>query len=288
MGFLTSLSLSSNPLADSLKNLLRLPRMSPLTMQVLGTLARRNCEIPELVDLVEKDTLLSAGLMQLANSAAFARLQPIHSLRHAVSMIGLGTMRRFALAFSVSNLFSRSKPASTFSLTRFNVHAVATGILAELLADQLPADAREDAFLAGMLHDVGKLLIAVNQPRQYDEILAAVALSRRPLVEIEKEILTVDHAELSAIAIEHWDLAEDVSRAARLHHTPEAPAKRVPLSLIVNKADAYVNYLGLSVLPPLPWAEEAPELEIEGFPFPLAQTLGRFQAEWRNLADMIR
>ena len=205
MGSLTTLSLSSR--VDPSKVLIRLPKMSPMSSGLLGKLARRNCSIAELTELGEKDALLSAGLLQLANSAAFARLQPIRTLRHAISMIGLGTMRKFALAVSVSNLFSRFKIASSFSLTRFNAHSVATGTLTELLCEELPVQSSEQAFLAGMLHDVGKLLIAVNLPKQYDDILAVRAVRRAPLIECERELLDIDHAELSALAIERWDLS---------------------------------------------------------------------------------
>ena len=292
MGSLTILSLSAP--SDSFKALIRLPKMSPMTTGLLSRLARRDCNVAQMTELVEKDAVLSAGLLQLANSAAFARLQPIHSLRHAISMLGLGTMRKFALSVSVTNLFSRFKMPSSFSLSRFNAHCVATGALTELLCDELPVESREQAFLAGMLHDVGKLLIAINLPKQYDDILAVNAIRRAPLVECEREIISVDHAELSALAIERWDLADPIRWAARYHHEPENAVDekvsrgKLGLSLIVNRADAYLNYRGLSVLPPQLTPSEPPSLEFEGHSVPVIRVLNRFEEEWKSLGELFR
>ena len=290
MDSLTTLSLHSRP--DSFQTLMRLPKISPMTVRLLSMLAR-DCSVPELAALVEKDAPLSAGVLQLANSAVFARVQPIHSLQHAISMVGLGTIRKFALAVSISNLFSRFKAPATFSLNRFNAHSVATGVLTELLSAELPVESPEEAFLAGMLHDVGKLLIATNLPKKYDEILELNAVLQVPLLQCEREILKIDHAELSTLAIERWDLAPAIRHAARFHHEPErasadekVPRGRLGLSLVVHRADAFVNYCGLSVLPPALTPAEPPSLEFEGFSVPVDRVLTRFEKEWKDLGNL--
>src|SRR5581483_9462323 len=108
---------------------------------------------------------------------AFGRAQQISSIRHAVVMIGIGSVRRFALARSISNLFGKRRIAPSFSVTRFNLHSVATGMLMELLAECAPLEDPEDAFLAGLFHDVGKLVIAVALPDQYEDMLSTAALT---------------------------------------------------------------------------------------------------------------
>ena len=107
--------------------------------QLLGQLSRRNCEIHDLVGIVERDPVLSGQILRLANSAIFGRLRPVSSVRHAVAMVGTSALRKFALGSSISNLFSRTKMAKHFSVRRFNVHSVATATLLELLAEELPS-----------------------------------------------------------------------------------------------------------------------------------------------------
>ena len=155
---------------ETLKAFERLPKLSPMMTQVLDRLARRNCEISEVASLIEKDTVLTAQVLRLANSALFGRQQPVVSARRAIPLIGVGMMRKFVLGSSISNLFSRSRTAPSFSMTRFNLHSVATATLAELLSDEIPTANANAVFIAGQLHDVGILLLAVNMPRQFEDV----------------------------------------------------------------------------------------------------------------------
>jgi HD-like signal output (HDOD) protein len=260
----------------------RVPALSPTATQLLGRLAHRHCEVRELADLIERDPLLSAQILAIANSAAFGRSHQISSIQHAVTMIGLGTVRKFALARSISNLFGRRKIAPSFSITRFNLHSVATGMFLELLAECVPLEDAEDAFLAGLFHDVGKLIIAVALPQEYENILATAALTREPLLDIERSLLETDHAELSALAVDFWGLGDPIREAAAYHHDPEKwPAARgkISLAMAVSKVDAVVNAAGMSLLakPPL---TEVPPLVFEGFWLDQEKLFERFAVEW--------
>jgi HD-like signal output (HDOD) protein len=276
-----------------LKGLDRLPKMSALTMRLLSGLARQDCEVGELASLVEKDTLLSAQLLRMANSAKFARLERIQDIPHAITMVGITMMWKLALGVSISNLFSREKTAPTFSKMRFNVHSVATATLAEVLAEEAPVDHRQSAYIAGLLHDVGKLIIAVNAPDVYEEILAVSAISGRSSREVEFDLMSMDHAEISQLATSHWGLPEPIQCAVRHHHTPEdaqpmeQPAHgRIGLSVAIHKANAFVNYLGMSVLPSLAIHEQAPSLTVPGYQIAEERIIRRFHEEWKYLNNL--
>jgi HD-like signal output (HDOD) protein len=279
--------ITPSPLREqTLRCLDRLPKLSPMMTQLLAQLSKRNCEIPELVETVERDPVLTGQILRLANSAIFGRLRPVSSVRHAVAMIGTSALRKFALGSSISNLFSRTKMAKNFSVRRFNVHSVATATLLEHLSEALPFESGQDAFLAGLLHDVGKLLIAVSLPRQYDDILALTAVNGCTLMEAERDVIGIDHAELSALAIFRWELSEGIQSAAADHHHPPEPSRKPPLSLGVHHADAYINHLGMSVLPlPLP-SQKAATLEIPGYVFSEERVLEAFEQEIQTLGNL--
>ncbi|HLW75637.1 MAG TPA: HDOD domain-containing protein, partial [Bryobacteraceae bacterium] len=242
------LSVTHGPRDELLRNLDKLPKLSPMVVQLLGIVAQPDCEVADLVKVVEKDAVLTAQVMQKANSAAFSRRQTIRTVQHAVALVGMGTMRRFALGSSMSNLFTRQKTARGFSTRRFNLHATATATLAEFLADALPVESKTTAFVAGLLHDIGELLIATTLPKAYETVLELVAASGDGQIACERRVLGTDHAELSAMAIAKWELDAAVEFAARYHAEPEqAPdvrqvrLDRVPLTLMIHRADLYVD-----------------------------------------------
>jgi HD-like signal output (HDOD) protein len=276
---------------QALLSLERVPALSPTATQLLGRLARRNCEVHELAVLIERDPLLSAQILAIGNSAAFGRAQQISSIQHAIAMIGMGAVRKFALARSISNLFGRRKLARSFSITRFNLHSVATGMFLELLAEYVPLEDAEDAFLAGLFHDVGKLVIAAALPEEYESILIASAVTEEPLLESERRMLQTDHAELSALAVDYWGLGEPIRSAAAYHHEPEkSPAVlgKISLAMAVSKVDAVLNAAGMSLLAPPPIQQEVPPLEFDGFSLDQAVLIQRFTQEWTTTGAMFR
>jgi HD-like signal output (HDOD) protein len=280
----------SNTRKQAFLSLAKVPALSPTATQLLGRLARRNCEVRELAVLIERDALLSAQILGIANSAAFGRAQPISSVQHAITMVGLGAVRKFALARSISNLFGKRKIAPSFSITRFNLHSVATGMFLELLAEVVPLQDAEDAFLAGLFHDVGKLVIAVAMPEQYETVLTAAALTQGSLLEAERLVLQTDHAELSALAVDYWGLGEPIRSAAAYHHEPDkAPAAsgKISLALAVSKVDAVVNAAGMS-LSSAPAMGEIPPLAFEGFTLDQKLLIESFAAEWTTTGAMFR
>jgi HD-like signal output (HDOD) protein len=273
---------------QTLKCLERLPSLSPMRMQLLSKLARRDCEVAELTAVVEKDAVLSAQILRLSNSAMFGRSQPINSVQHAITLVGVSSMRKFALGASISNLFSRFRTAPSFSMARFNLHSVATGTLVELISDEIEVELPSGAFIAGLLHDVGKLLIAVSMPARYEDILGVVAVTGAPLIACEREVLGTDHAELSGLAISRWELAEPIRLAACHHHEPERAAEsgRLSLTLAVHQADAFINDLGMSVFPMKPRESEAPSLDFPGFRFSRERVIEKFEPELKGLAEL--
>ncbi len=280
-------SISRQKALDSLR---KLPAMSASAGRLLGRLSRRDCDLVEVAALIEKDPVLSAQVVQSANSASFSRAHQVESVRHAIVMVGMGAVRKFALARTISNLFSRRSSASTFSMTRFNLHSVAMGAMVELLADQAPLEYPEGAFLSGLFHDVGTLLIAVAMPEQYDNIREVAAVSRESLVDCERAVLGTDHAELSALALDRWGLAGPIQNAAADHHAP-APAaalENVPLSLALQQADALVDALGMSIERPRATVQEAPIIEFPGYELNQSRLLECFAFEWKAVDAMLR
>lgn len=275
--------------AKALRSLDRLPPLSPAVGRLLSKLAFRNPNFAELAQLVERDALLCAHILRTVNSAGFARASTITSVKQAIAMLGINSVRRIAVGFTVGNLFSRIKTAKTWSRIRFNLHCGATALLTDAIAGELDVENKDAAFVAGMMHDLGRLLISVGLPTEYDIITELMAVSGRPLVNCERETIGVDHAELSSLALAKWSLPEFICKSVRYHHVPD-DAQAPWLAMVINRAEAFVNHLGISVDAPIDWGAtgpppEPPSLDIPGCEYDQAAVLKRFETEWKDLAE---
>lgn len=268
----------------ALQGLDRLPPLSPTVGRLLSRLAFNDVGFKELNMLVAKDAILCAHILKTVNSAAFARSRTITSIQQAMTLLGLGQLRRIAVGFAVGNLFAKAKTPRGWSRERFNLHSGATALLTEGIVDVIAPEDRDSAFVGGMLHDLGKLLIAVTLPEDYETITAAVLATGAPTFECERETLGIDHAELSALALRKWGLPELVWLSVHRHHDPRA-LDAPWLSVVIERADRFVNHLGITVLPPIPHEGEPPSLELPGCEYDTFAVLQRFEKEWTELAN---
>ena len=209
--------------------------------------------VHELADWIEKDPVITGSVIRLVNSAAYGRKGSVSSVRHAITILGTCRLRNVVLGLSVCSLMSQVQLPAGWSTRQFNLHAVACANMADLLAQSLPIEYAEGAFVAGLLHDVGKLLLAVSSPQEYGLVLARANQEGRSLYETEISALGFSHAELSEKVVEAWKLPGPVQVAARFHHNPDADSTapgQMALSRGVQLADLAVNAAGFTAMPP--------------------------------------
>ncbi len=231
-----------------LDKLTELPPFSPVLVKLLGSFSQDNISCTALATLIEQDPVLAGSVLRLANSAVYSVREPVTSISSAINLIGIDRLRNVVTALSVSQMWKKLPNAEGWSTADFNEHGLATAILAGALAEEMVSDFNEGAFLAGLLHDVGKLLIVMAVPNEYREVLRCynVEPGKKTWIQCEREVLDTDHAILSKLALEQWKVAEPIRQAVAWHHDPE-PRK---LSKIVALADQLANAIGYSVMTP--------------------------------------
>ena len=247
------LSGPENLKGKALRSLGELPPFSPILNRLLAALAGENVSFNELGDLIEKDTVLAANLLHLVNSSLYARRGTVNSVRHAVSLLGIAKLRNAVLGMSINRMWNHDRMPSSWSMARFNLHSAASAILSDLLAQRLPVNYPEGAFIAGLLHDVGRLLIAMSLPERHDRLLKLWERGERKHLECEEEVLGFTHPELSAGALAFWNLPAPIQIAVRYHHCTRLDDSilrpgELPLSRVLDAANQYVNSLGVSIL----------------------------------------
>lgn len=247
----------------AMKSLDQLPPFSPVLNHLMASLADEDVSFAKLADLIERDTVLSGNVLRLVNSALYGRRGNVSSVRAAVSILGLNKLRNFLLGLSVSRLWAQIHTPGAWSMARFNGHAVATALLADRIVQKAPVEYPEGAFAAGLLHDLGRLMIATALPAEFARIQAMRSASGKPIEQCEYSVLDLSHAELSAAALARWNLPAPIQRAVLYHHQPQHDPERkqgtgYPLSLALSAANEIADAAGHGIAPEDEAAAPAP------------------------------
>jgi len=227
----------------------QLPPFSPILNRLIASLANEDVSFAKIADLIEKDTVLAGNILRLVNSALYGLPGTVNSIRHAVSLLGINKLRNAALTMSVSRMWNQVKTPPGWSMAKFNLHSVGVAILSDLLAQRLEVAYAEGAFVAGLFHDLGLLLVAIGLHDEYKQISLLCQQEQKWAQEYEVQVLGMTHAELSADALAQWNLPEPIQTAVRYHAAPDldpTPTEdgHVTLSRVLHAADRYVKGTG--------------------------------------------
>ena len=227
---------------QALAALRRFPPFSPILNRLIASLGLEEISFARIADLVENDAVLAGNVLGLVNSALFGVRGTVHSIRHAVALLGIDKLRNAMLSLSVARTWGKLKAPPGCSIRQFNLHSSGCAILSDLLARHLGLDQTEDAFAAGLFHDLGLLLIAIGLPDEFRAISLLCRDSGRPRTDCQREILGFTSGELAAEALELWNLPESILTSVRFQDAPDLDPQAgggVTLSRVLNSAHRY-------------------------------------------------
>ena len=210
--------LQQRSLQEALGSVTELPVLPRLYEALTVALAKEEVDIQEVGGIVEEDAGIAAKILQLVNSSFFGMRAEITDLRHATAYLGVTTIRDIVLCFGMFRQFEGSAKLAGFSMEREQSHSLLTARIARKLLDEKTA--AEEAFLAGLLHDVGKLVLATRLAEPFQTILQAGAGVERPFHRVEEEALGVSHAEIGAYLLGLWGIPYPIVEAVAHHHHP--------------------------------------------------------------------
>jgi HD-like signal output (HDOD) protein len=258
-------------LEKGIQSLAQLPPFSPILNKLMASLASEDVSVAELAGWIEKDAVMTGHVMRLVNSVAFGCRGTVSSVRHAIAILGLIKLRNTVLGISVCRMWTQLRTPNGWSTSRFNQHAAATGIMADLIVQYTPVDYGEGAFVAGLLHNIGMLVIALGLSPQYLEIQEMIQAGLLSPDECELAVLGLRHSDYSAATLEKWNLPIPIQTAVKFHHnpgdSPEDASSVITLSRVLNASDAIVQLMGISIMP---GSEKTPPQD----PTPLLEELG--------------
>jgi HD-like signal output (HDOD) protein len=199
-------------------------------------LAKPRVSTGQIAEIIASDSALTARLLRLVNSAFYAFPARIETVHHAVFLVGTQQIHDLTLATSVLRVFPRI-PAELVDMESFWRHSIATGVTARTLATYRNERSPERFFVAGILHDLGRLLLFAARP---DAARAALERSRtqgEPLMVAERAVLGYDHSEAGGALLEAWNLPEELQDMVRWHHAPSEAQRHQREAAVMHVAD---------------------------------------------------
>lgn len=221
--------------ASALKNLLANPKLTKLVSgmdnipampevyrQIVAVLKKNDASLADIGAVIANDIGMTTNILKLVNSAFFGLTQPISSIERAVSFLGMGTITALVLGEGVFSEFDSQQMAADFDARALRQHSMRAAALAKSIAthEKLDGMTIDDAFLAGVIHDVGKLVLATEMPEEYGEVIRRVGNQAAYSDAVERELMGATHAEVGAYLIALWGFPDTIVEAVAYHEDP--------------------------------------------------------------------
>jgi HD-like signal output (HDOD) protein len=204
-------------LVSGIDRLVSLPEVSVKINQML---TQGEYSSSSLADVISHDSDLSARLLRLVNSSFYGLPSKIDSIQRAVTVAGANEVRNLAMATTVMRSFT-GIPSELVDMDLFWRHAVTTGVLAQAISKYCNTLHSDRLFVAGMLHDLGRLVIYLTLPERAKDVLYITGGDEWILAETEHELLGFSHTEVGAELFKAWGLSEGLQSISRHHHSPQ-------------------------------------------------------------------
>lgn len=198
----------------------------------------------EFSAIIGHDPSLSARLLKIVNSAFYGMEQEVETITHALGIIGTEQLTQLVLATSVTKQFA-GIPENLVSMDLFWRHSIACGVTAKIIADWVGERNLESYYLAGMLHDIGSLIVYKKFPSEAEKVLRRCKENKEYLFDVEREVFGASHAKVGGKLLKGWGLPMSLCEPVFFHHRPNK-AKEFPLATkIIHVADSIVDQMEL-------------------------------------------
>lgn len=225
----------------------------------------------DLEKIVSEDSALAAKVLMISNSALFNFPSKIDTISKAITIIGHKQLSEIILSCSIVAMF-KDIPQDVIDMDMFWRHSISVATVSRILASSRREQNIESFFTAGLLHDIGKLILFVEAPKYASEVITKCAETDEIMYKVEKELLGFDHAKLGAMLLKKWKLPDNIVAAVYYHHMPSISSGDIVTPGIIHIADIITHALqfgssGENFVPPLnekAWASLDLDIDILG------------------------
>lgn len=266
-----------------LANFKNLPSIPKVLFEVTKLLNSPSATTLKLAELISKDPGLTTKILTVANSPLYGIKRKVSSIEFAIIVLGQQEIKDVVTAISLADSF-KITASPNFDPIEFWVHSMVTGSAAKNISQNLGFSFGSDAFVAGILHDMGILVIYNFMSKEFDQIASCAKEKGTPILEAEKEILGLTHQEIGKFLAEKWNLPTQLCDTLNFHHNP-SQSSHIELTSIIHLVDYMTQKLGYGKLP---WDNntDLDQTVLDVLHFANTDELDTFIAEYKELFEL--
>lgn len=224
-----------------------LPALPGVVTRVIQLTDDPNSTAQDINNVLNQDQAITARVLRLANSAFYGYTRRINTVTDAVVFMGFKTIRSIVIAASVSDILNQEIAGYALEHGELWKHSQCTAMAARNIARKVKFPMLDLAYTAGLLHDIGKVILNHTMKEAYFEVVERVSEGEIPFNQVEDEILGFNHAVVGARVAGKWNLPDQMVEAIAFHHDPEKATVNPKLTAIIHLADAICVAMGIGI-----------------------------------------
>jgi putative nucleotidyltransferase with HDIG domain len=218
-----------------------IPTLPAIYEKLFDKLQDPDVSVPEIAEIITQDQALSSKILHLVNSALYGPGHNTMTISRAVVILGFRAVRGAAMASGVFDYFKDEESSEGIDMIKFWEHSIAVACTCKVIANDRRLEGRDEAFVAGLLHDVGKLIEKTYFTSDFDEICVLAEEKDLSWYEAEKKLFPIHHGTIGKTLFRSWKFSANVVDAVQFHHKPSASSSSPQLTALVHLAD-YLAY----------------------------------------------
>lgn len=239
------MALDATKLRSTIESITDLPTLPVVVAKITSQIANPTTNAADIGKLIEQDQALTSKVLRLVNSAYYGFPKQIKSIQHAVVILGFNKVKTIIITASVFGAF-KGRRSHGLDLQRFWQHSLGVAISSKVVAETIGlSHAAEDAFIGGLLHDIGKVTMDQYQPNIYEPIVRYANDKGILLVDAEREVMGLTHATIGEWMMEKWRLPPLIVHMVADHHSPNSTTERRELIGAIHLGDIITRAMGI-------------------------------------------